>query len=37
MWGGAMTLDARNWPRGVIYLTLSSADGAQVTRRVVLD
>ena len=36
-WGGAMTLDMGAWPRGVVYLSVAMADGAQVTRRIILE
>lgn len=36
-WGGALTLNVTQWPRGVVYLTVALADGAQVTRRAILE
>ena len=36
-WGGAVTLDMSGWPRGLVYVTVALADGAQVTRRVILE
>lgn len=36
-WGGALVLDAKAWPRGLIYVTVSSGARAQVTRRVILE
>jgi len=36
-WGGAATLDLSNHPRGVLYVTAALANGAQVTRRIILE
>ena len=36
-WGGSMVLEAAQWPRGVVLLTVTAGNGAQCTRRVVLD
>ena len=36
-WGGAAMLDVSGWPRGWVLVTVTLSDGAQTTRRVVLD
>ena len=36
-WGGAANLDMSPWSRGVVYVTAALADGAQVTRRIMLE
>lgn len=36
-WGGAASLDVSAWSRGVIYVTVRTSEGHQVTRRVMLD
>ena len=36
-WGGAAMLDVSGWPRGWVLLTVTLSDGAQTTRRVVLN
>lgn len=36
-WGGAAVLDVSNLPRGWMLVTVSLPDGAQLTRRVLLD
>jgi len=36
-WGGAAVVDVADWPRGMVLLTVELSDGAQVTRRVVLN
>lgn len=36
-WGGAMEIDVADWPRGLVLLTVETTEGAQVTRRVILD
>jgi len=36
-WGGAAMLDVSGWPRGWVLVTVTLSDGAQTTRRVVID
>jgi hypothetical protein len=36
-WGGAAAVDVADWPRGWVLLTVELPQGAQVTRRVILD
>ena len=36
-WGGALHLSVSDWPRGMLLLTVDMGDGAQITRRVILD
>ena len=36
-WGGATTLEVGDCPRGLVLVTVIMSDGAQVTRRVILD
>ena len=36
-WGGAAVVNVTDWPRGMLLMTVELPEGAQVTRRVILD
>ena len=36
-WGGAAAVEVADWPRGMVLLSVELPEGAQVTRRVILD